>query len=106
MLWEPRPPQEGQRGATAAALLASHPSAPGLVEVMHLAWEQHGQLVGALHCPELYDQAERSAGSEQGPFPSPGLEGDVLAAYVSCPLGLCAKLLWDGQAMTQVNSKL
>lgn len=33
--------------------------------------------------------------------PSPGQQGDALAAYVLCSLGLCAKPFWDGQEMTQ-----
>lgn len=54
----------------------------------------------------LCGQAGRSTGSKRGPFSSWGQEGDALAAYMSCPLGLCAKPLWDGQEMTQENFKL
>lgn len=42
----------------------------------------------------------------EDPSPAGEQEGDVPAAYTSCPLGLRAKPLWDGQAMTQANSKL
>lgn len=54
--------------------------------VMHLAWEQCQQLVGALQHPGFCDQAGKSVGSKRGLFSSPAWDGDMLAAYLSCPV--------------------
>lgn len=87
-----------------AALLASHPLVPGLDGVMHLTWEQQGSSWARCNVPSCVGGQGEALALSEGP--SPARDRDALAAYASCPLGLCAKPLWDGGAMTQANSKL
>lgn len=77
--------------------LQSHPWAPVLGVV------SRGNSAGSVWvcCNVLSCRVRQREALAPSKGPSPGQQGDALAAYVLCPSGLCAKPFWDGQEMTQ-----
>lgn len=94
---------EGRTGFLPCAAVAALLAKPPLGTFPHRGGVSPGNSAGSVWecCNVLSCRVRQQEALAPSKSPSPGQQGEALAAYVLCPLGLCAKPFWDGQEMTQ-----
>lgn len=96
---------EGRTGFLPCAAVAALLAKPPLGTCPRRGGVSFGNSAGSLWvCCNVLScrvRQQEALAPSKGPSPAQDSKGDALAAYMSCPLGLCAKPFWDGQEMTQ-----